>query len=353
MLVKLALATTAAVTQRVVSLLDEGTYGPTLEAAGIPVAALRAGGALDLLPAIGAVRREARAFAADVIHTWMYHANVVGGLAALGSRCPVLWNIRANRITPDVERAATVLLARTSGPIGWLVASRIVCNADAAIRAHSRWGYPRSRMLRIDNGFDTVRLAPDAAVRRALRERLGVDDAVPLVGMLGRYRPIKGHDGFVAAALRAAAHPSAPHFVLAGPGVDAAASPLREAARPLGGRVHFVGPIRPEQYFPALDLAVVPSVDEAFPNVLGEALACGVAAVVTDVGDCARVLGEAGRVVPPRDPGALASAILALLDLPNAARQRLGRAGRLRIEREFAMARIAERYLAVYRELAG
>ncbi|MFN9577762.1 MAG: glycosyltransferase [Gemmatimonadota bacterium] len=352
MLVKLATATSAAVTQCVVSLLDEGTYGAVLEAAGIPVVALRAGGVRDLPRAVRAVRREVRAFAPDLVHTWMYHANVVGGLAALGTGRPVLWNIRANRITRDVERTATVLLARASGPLGWLVASRIVCNSDAAMQAHAGWGYPRGRMLRVDNGFDTARLVPDPAARQALRDQLGVADDVSLVGMLGRYSPIKGHDAFIAAALQVAGHGSAPHFVLAGPGVDATASPLREAARPLGGRVHLLRPTKPEAFFPALDLAVVPSVDEAFPNVLGEALSCGVPAVATDVGDCARVLGDAGRVVPPRDPAALAAAITAILDLPAAVRQGLGRSGRARMDREFSRARNAERYVALYRELA-
>lgn len=351
MLVKLVTATTATVEQRVVSLLDEGTQGAALAAAGVPVLPLRAGGVGDLPSAVRRVRREIRAFAPHLVHTWMYHANLVGGLAAFGSGRPVLWNIRANRITRDVERAATVLLARTSGPLGWLVASRIVCNSDAAIRAHARWGYPRGRMLRIDNGFDTARLAPDASVRRALRARLAVPDDVPLVGMLGRYSPIKGHDGFAAAAMRVAACVSAPAFVLAGPGVDAPESPLRDAARALGGRMHLLGPTKPEAYFPALDVAVVPSVDEAFPNVLGEALSCGVPAVVTDVGDCARVLGDAGRVVPPRNPAALADAIAALLDLEPATRKAMGLAARTRMEHEFALAKVSERYLALYGEL--
>jgi glycosyltransferase involved in cell wall biosynthesis len=103
----------------------------------------------------------------------------------------------------------------------------------------------------------------------------------------------------------------------------------------------------------ALDMAVsASSYGEGFPNVLGEAMACGAPCVTTDVGDSALVVGDAGRVVKPNDPEALADAINDLLSLPASARQQLGAAARARIEAHFSLASVARQYAELYASLA-
>ena len=99
----------------------------------------------------------------------------------------------------------------------------------------------------------------------------------------------------------------------------------------------------------ALDVATLCSAaGEAFPLVVGEAMACGVPCVVTDLGDCSYLVAETGRVVPPRDSEALAAAWEEMVLLGPDGRHRLGREARRRIEREFSLRRVAAEYAALY-----
>ena len=98
----------------------------------------------------------------------------------------------------------------------------------------------------------------------------------------------------------------------------------------------------------ALDLATSSSCGEGFPNVVGEAMACGIPCVVTDVGDSALIVGKTGKVVPPHDPEALASAWKELLRLTPQVRQKLGNAARKRVETEYSLAAAARRYEALW-----
>lgn len=351
MLTKLALASRDAVEQSVISLRDHGTHGAALEAAGISVTSLNLHRGAGLAAGLKRIRAALAGQAPTLLHAWMYHANAVGGLAAFGTGRPVIWNIRANRITTDVERRATVALARLSGLPARVLADAIVCNSDAAIAAHAGWGYPRGRMRRIDNGFDTARLKPDAQARAELRAQLGIPDDGILIGVLGRYTPIKGHPVFAAACAELLSD-SRVHAVVAGPGLDVDGAALRatlpEAYRP---RFHLHGAIGAHRFFPALDVAVLPSLDEAFPNVLGEAMACGVAAVATDVGDCARVAQNTGVIVRAGDAAALAAGLRTAIAWSPDERAARGRAARTRVEQEFSLSAVAEKYIGLYREL--
>jgi glycosyltransferase involved in cell wall biosynthesis len=102
----------------------------------------------------------------------------------------------------------------------------------------------------------------------------------------------------------------------------------------------------------ALDVLASSSRSEGFPQVVGEAMLCGVPCAVTDCGDSREIVGRAGRVVPTGDPGALAEAILELLALPGPERAVLGAAGRERIRVRYDIASVSRRYVELYREVA-
>jgi glycosyltransferase involved in cell wall biosynthesis len=206
----------------------------------------------------------------------------------------------------------------------------------------------------IPNGFDTDLFAPDAAARAEVRREIGVGDGVPLVGLVGRLHPMKDHATFLAAAavvLRS--HPAA-HFVLVGRGVPESER-LQEQVGALGLRdhVHFQGERHDvPRVFAALDVAVCSSYSEAFPNVVAEAMACGTPVVTTNAGDAASIVGNVGRIVPPRHPELLAAAVLELLAMTATSREALGLAGRARIVERYSLSSAASRYQSLYRELA-
>jgi glycosyltransferase involved in cell wall biosynthesis len=140
-------------------------------------------------------------------------------------------------------------------------------------------------------------------------------------------------------------------LVMAGSGVGWGNTKLAAAieAAGVGGRAVLLGERADvPRVLAGLDIAVLCSLSEGFPNALGEAMACGLPCVATDVGDCRFLLGEGGAIVPPRDPAALADALRRLIGLPPEERRALGRIGRARIEREFALPSIAKHYEHLY-----
>ncbi len=339
-------------TFRVVSLTDEGVYGERIAALGIPVTALHMPRGRLTWRGLRHLHRILREWQPDVVHSWMYHANLVAWLA--DSRRAQIWGLRQSprdakrlKFTTRTVMRLNALAARSERP------QRVVVNAAATLNDYVRMGFPRHKLDYIPNGFSTDVFRPMPGVRSQVRKKLGLPEGAPLLGLFARLHPIKGHDIFFAAAEKVLSVRGDVHFLLCGPGITAD-NPQVQAWLPAAHKNSFrlQGPCtKMPRWYAALDGLVLASFLEGFPNVLGEAMACGVPCVSTDVGDAARIIGETGFIVPPGDQDALADAMLRLLALPPEARQALGMQARQRIAREFSLETVAQQYAALYRSL--
>jgi glycosyltransferase involved in cell wall biosynthesis len=294
----------------------------------------------------------------DVIHTWMYHANLVGALAArLAGGVPVVWGIHHSTLDPRVDKRRTVLISRTCAFLSRKLAARIVCCSEASLRIHKKLAYAAEKLEVIPNGFDLEKIKPDPAARGSVREELGLPADTLLVGMAARFHPQKDHRNFVRAAALLCRQVPKVHFLLCGFGVTWQNSKLAKWIDEAGIRdsCHLLG-VRGDmaRLFAGMDIATTASLSgEAFPLVVGEAMACGTPCVVTDVGDSAMIVGDTGIVVAPGNPGALANAWRQLIDAGPEVRLRLGMAARQRVQQHFALPVIVERYQAIYEELSA
>ena len=341
---------------RVLSMTGMGPIGDRLRAAGIEVDALgmqRSGAALRRLPAL---IRWLRADSPHVVQTVLYHANLFGGLAArLAGVRNVAWSIHNSAGRLDAVKATTRRVVLGSATLSHWLPSRIMCCSELAYRNHVALGYDASRFEVIPNGFDLSHWRPDPAARRWLRAELGFAADAPVIGLFARLDPQKNHAGFFEAAGRL--HRARPdvRFVLAGQGVSADAPEVlgwMERAG-LAGVTRLLGQRDDVARLAAgIDLSVLTSIGEAFPNAVGESMACGVPCVVTDVGDAALMVGATGLVVPVDDPGAAAQAWQAVLDLPAVERERMGLAARERIAQRYELSVIARRYADFYHRIA-
>ncbi len=214
----------------------------------------------------------------------------------------------------------------------------MIANSFAGRTFHERLGYRARRFVVIDNGTDTDLFRPNPEARQRMRRELGIPTEQPLLALPARLDPMKDHGCFVAALDRL-------------PDV---------AALAIGGGTERLPP-RPRLYrlgersdMPALlaacDLVISPSAfGEGFSNAVVEGMAAGLPAVVTNVGDSKRIVGDTGLVVPPGDPEALARAIRSLLDEPPDARARRGVRARKRVIEHFSLKRCLESFDATYR----
>lgn len=301
--------------------------------------------------------RDLRQFQPDVVQGWMYLGNLYGGVAAKLARrdLPVAWNIRHSTLDPKIDSRSMRWSAWLGGQLSGLVPDRIVLCAEAARAAHLRVGYAPEKLEVIPNGFDLGELRPDPVARQRIRAELGITDDTPLVGLIGRLHQHKDHRTFVRAACVVAEQFPNAHFVGAGEEQTYSAADLWSwvAEAGLRDRFHWLGVRRDVAAIDAsLDVLVCSSTTEGFPNVVGEAMACGVPCVATDVGECAEVVGDTGRIVPKQNPQRLGTSIVDLLQLTRADRMALGEAARRRVVERYDIHRIVERYCELWRELS-
>jgi glycosyltransferase involved in cell wall biosynthesis len=340
----------------VLSFTSDQPVGPRIRALGVPVHALGVRpGVLSPRLFRGVVEHIQR-FKPDIVQTWMYHADLIGGLAArLMSNVPVLWNIRNAIEGRGDVKLPTYAVIRLSGLLSAWLPRKIVLCAESARETHIRLGYIENKMMVIPNGYDLNVFKPDAQARLDVRRELGLAPETKLVGLAARFDPQKDHANFLQAAARLhRAHPDV-HFVAWGKDVDEKNGALMRFVREndLSAHVHLLG-LRQDapRLTAALDVAALSSAfGEAFPNVVAEAMACGVPCAVTDVGDSARIVGDAGRVVPRRAPAALAQAWSDLLSLSVDERLELGQRARQRIAENFSLDKMAAAYAQLYKDI--
>lgn len=342
----------------VVSLTDVGPVGERIRSLGVPVWALGMRRGVPEVSALWRLVALLRDQAPRIVQTWMYHADLLGGLAARFARrgIAIAWNVQASHLGAPVVARTTAWTVWTCGRLSGWVPHRIVCCGNIVRRLHRDLGYADAKVEVIPNGVQTAVFKPDPVARGSFRGELGVADRDTVIGIAARFDPMKDHRTFLDAARMLLAERPEVRFVLCGDNVSAQNAILNEwiGAAKLADRCHLLGrrDDMPRVYA-GLDVASLSSAyGEGCPNAVGEAMACGVPCVVTDVGDCRNLVGEAGRVVPIRSPALLAAAWRELVDLGPRGREELGRAARRWIEQHYDIGTIVRRYEHLYQDLA-
>jgi len=336
----------------VVSLRGRKNLTPLVEDLGVEVRSLGMRDGVPAAIALWKLARLVRYWKPDLLQGWMYHGNLAASFAAFaaGGQVPTLWNVHHSLHDIGTEKFLTRLVIR----VGAYLSSRphaIIYCSEVAARQHEAYGFSHGSSIVIPNGFDCERFKPSPETRARLRAELKIARDLWLVGLVARYHPQKDHPNFIRAAGILARRNVNVHYVLLGPGVDSTNQDLAQLITSAGihDRVHLLGEQSDvSRIMPGLDILTSSSFGEAFPNVLGEAMACGIPCVATDVGDSARIIGNTGVVVPPRDADALASAWAKLLTLSNEERRRLGEAARQRIIQDYTLESVVDRYHDLY-----
>ena len=336
----------------VISLSDKGIIGPRIEALGIPVYALGMRPSRPSLTGLLRLRKVIGALRPNLIQGWMYHGNLAASLVA--GRGAVIWGIRQSFYGLDKERVLTRWVIRL-GALMSRYPRAIAYNSRTSASQHEAFGFDASRTRIIPNGFDTEVFCPDEDARLKMRQEFGLSDSAVLIGLIGRYHPMKDHRNFLNAAALLCRESSDVHFLLAGCEVNAANPALSTMIEELGlsNRVLLLGERKDTpQLNAALDIASSASAwGEGFANVVGEAMSCGVPCVVTNVGDSAWIVGDTGKVVPPCDPIVLASAWKSLMMLGRDGRQALGIRARQRVIEKFSLESVVKQYEDLYESL--
>lgn len=335
----------------VISMTDRGFFGEIIERNGTPVHVLNMTRGMPSMGGLLRLRELLRQERPDLLQTWLYHADFLGMIARTFDRhLPLIWNLRCSNMVLERYRPLTRLIRRLL-VTGSRMPLAVIANSQAGAAFHRQLGYTPRRWAVIPNGFDPELWRPNAEARRAVRAQLGIPPEALVLGMVARLDPAKDHAGFLRAAQRVHAAVPGCQFVLVGDRVPTLAAAVD--AHGLGAVTHLLGAQRDvPRLTAAFDVACLSSAfGEAFPNVLGEAMGCGVPCVTTDVGDAALIVGATGRVVAPSNPQALASAAIDLLGMDSDARKALGDAARSKVVNDYSLAATLRRYTALYEDL--
>lgn len=341
----------------VLSLMPPGAAGSRIRASGVPLEHCGMTSALDLLPGLARLRRAIRRENPAIIMAWMYHAHLASRLATWlrPANVPVIWNVRHSIADLSQEKPVMRAVVRTAALFSsW--PRMIIYNSQAAAAQHQRLGFDAGRTMVIPNGFDCDLFRPRAEARGQLVRDLGIAPGALIVGMAARNHPMKDAANLVEAVLRARQASVDVHLLLTGEGMDSPEGRLAQllAAMPADRLTLRSHDRALSDLLPGLDMLVLPSAwGEGFPNILGEAMACGVPCIATDVGDSLWILGESGMVVPPRNPAKLADAIMTMDRLGGDGRREMGELARMRVQQEFSIGQIAARYQQLYQDVRG
>lgn len=337
----------------VVSLTTLGSIGESLRAQNVKVHALGMSSPLDAPIILWRLVRLIRQYRPRIVQTWMYHADFLGGLSArLAGSCAIVWGIRCTTI-PQGPLSVTFWLVRLCAICSHIVPHRIICCAKSAEATHVKMGYAAHKITVIPNGYDFSSFDRNSVSRAKARIELGYDDNEIVIGIVGRFDPLKDFRNFVVAASIVAAKIGNVRFLMVGRNLECSNHKLYRWIEDTGfaKRFQLVGEQSNVSYFlSAMDVFCLSSVNEGFPNVVVEAMAMELPCVVTLAGDAAEILGCNGFAVPVKDSVSLAEALFRMCALDPEERRNLGEMGAEKVRKEYGIKNIRQKYEDVYVE---
>ncbi|MGG4604869.1 glycosyltransferase [Paenalcaligenes sp. Me131] len=338
----------------VISMGGEDIYGERLRQAGITLYCLHMGGVLGLIPGFFKLRNLLKSLRPDVVQTWMYHADLIGGMAARSAGVKrIVWGIRNSGENLHKGSPKSRVVAWVCAKLSTRIPTAIVACAENAAQRHQAWGYDADRMVVIPNGYDLRRWKVPEGTREQMRHELGLSLEQPVIGAIARWNPLKDHANLLAAFSQVVKSVPDARCVLVGEGLSADNASVM-ALLEQHGLVDKVLLLGRRDDIPAimvaLDIHVLSSQAEGFPNVVCEAMAAGVSCVVTDVGDAASILAGTGVVVPPRNAKALAQGIIQVLgDVHSPERQKQRDQALVRVQ-QFGLDKMVQRYVTLWQD---
>lgn len=336
----------------VVSLLGSGPRSAEVIALGHQLEHLGISHSFSTWGRVFDIYRLIRTFKPDLIHSWMYHADLVAGIVGkIAGVRHIIWSIRQSNLARDYNKKSTLLIIKACAFLSPFIPSKILSNSTVARQSHIEVGYKTDKIHVIANGFDLDHFAPDKALRSAFRFRHNIDKTTPLVGLVARFDPVKNHAGFFEAAQTI--HKTMPDvsFVLAGTDITTENQTLMAMIDKAGlqQQTYLLGAQNDiASIMNGIDVLLSSAHGEAFPNVLGEAMACGTPCVATDVGDCKAIIGDSGGVVEAGDMRRLARETIAILSLSVRKKSAIARNARIRIETHYDIGKIASDFRACF-----
>ena len=336
----------------VISLTDIGVIGKELQGRGYDVHALNLSGVLSFLSVFYRLIKLLREIKPGVVQTWMYHSDLIGGVAAKLAGCKkIFWGIRCTYI--PIGNRATYIIMKLCSLLSKYVPDKIICVAESAKKSHVQYGYFEKKLVVIPNGFDSGFFSKERLMKEGMRKLSELDNKGIIIGSVGRYHIDKGQDILIEAARKLIERGYQAHFVLVGKGCDKNNFALVSLIESYGLKKHF-SLLGERSDIPTVlasfDIFCMPSRTEGFPNGLGEAMAMSLPCIATDVGDAKILGGDVVKIVDLVSSECLAVGVAELLSMSVDELNIMGSAAANRIHNHYSISSTRLQFQSIHQK---
>lgn len=333
----------------VISLTNLGTIGCFLKESGIPVYELNMNSIFSLFKVYFYLVKILKKIKPDVVQTWMYHSDFIGGLAAKSIGINnIIWGIRNTELDSN-SGIIKKTIRKSCALLSYKIPKKIICVANKAKTSHENIGYCEEKMLVIPNGFDIHRFNVNNELRYKYRDELKVGHDRLVIGNIGRFTPAKNQVNFIKACLLLLKKGYDFDVIIAGRDISLNNFEIKQL---VGDKKNFkvIGEIdQPEKFYNAIDVFCLSSITEGFPNVLGEAMATKRICLTTDAGDAKEILGNCGYHINGFTFDEIAKSIeINILSKEHYNLKTIGERARLEVVKKYSLEKIVSDFEKLY-----
>ena len=302
----------------VVSLSNKEGYGDILEKINVSVYALNFSSGKINISGLFKLYRIIKQSKPDVIQTWMNHADLIGGIIArIAGIKNIFWGVHQTILIKGKSKASTIMIVRLNAILSNLIPNKIIYCAEKSREVHELIGFKKSKGVVIQNGYDINIFHQNDSLAKDFRDKLKIPQDAFIIGHVASYDPLKDQDTLIKSLGKLLQRKIKFTAILVGANLDHLNDDLVSSLKKngLSDNVHLLG-IRDDiqSVMNAIDLFLLTSISEAFPNVLNEAMLCGTPCLTTDVGDAALIVDKTGWIVESRDSTSIANACINALN---------------------------------------
>lgn len=337
----------------VISLKDQGKYFPLLKKNNTQVYCLNIN--FFFIHKIFFLIKLIRNLKPDIVQTWLVHSDFIGSIAArLANIKNIVWNVRYSQIELGKAKLTTIILIRILARLSFVIPKAIIIVSKRAKKIYKNLGYDPKKLNFIPNGYDLTKFKINKLEKINFKNKINIKKDIPFIGKVARYDPLKDHLNLLKSLSILRLNKVDFLCLLIGTNINRNKKLLDEIQRlKLKKHVKLFGPIKDISYIMSgLDIHILSSSSEGFPNVVAEAMAFQTPCVVTDVGDAPYIVGKTGWVVPPNDPKKLANAIKKAISLYKSKYWKsFCYEARFRIQKKFSINRMLTQYNKTWSEV--
>ena len=336
----------------VISLKDKGKYGSLFEKNGIKVFYFNFSFNLFALFKFYKLIKIITNINPDIVQTWMYHANFIGGCAAyLSNSRNIFWSVHHTSLKKNLNKKTTLIIARLNSILSYIIPKKIIYCAESAKNAHIKFGFCKNKFIVIPNGIDFLKFKKSNYQRFKYRKEIGVSKHENLFGTVARFDPNKDHISLLKSINLLRNTGLQFKYLLVGENIDYKNKilvkliekyNLKDIVLLLGkeNRISFV--------MNALDLHVLSSKSEAFPLVVLEAIACDTLCISTNVGDISKIIKNKNFIIDPNNHEYLCEAIVKFNKLDYQKKKEIKKRTYKIIKNNFSINKMSKTYNKLY-----